>query len=142
MPQTWVRRIRGIAVSMALWAIPWSIVGFVIGLVLKRGGEFLASPAQLAGVGAIVGLMNGFSFAVLLAVAERNRSIETLRAWRMGVWGAVTTGAVGWLVFRDWNLMAICAAAGFGTSALSLWIARRAVSGGAGGAGSDASFGG
>jgi hypothetical protein len=141
MPQTWVRRIRGIAVSMALWAIPWSIVGFVIGLAL-RGREFLASPAELAGVGAIVGLMNGFSFAVLLAIAERNRSIDTLRTWRVGVWGAVTTGAVGWLVFRDWTFMAICAAAGFGTSAVSVWIARRAVAGGAGGGGGDAGFAG
>lgn len=141
MPQTWVRRIRGIAVSMALWAIPWSIVGFVIGLVLE-GRDFLASPAELAGVGAIVGLVNGFSFAVLLAVAERNRSIDSLRTWRMGVWGALTTGAVGWLAFRDWTFMAICAAAGFGTSALALWLARRAVAGSAGGGGSDASFGG
>ena len=85
--------------------------------------------------------VNGFSFAVLLAIAERNRSIDSLRTWRVGVWGALTTGAVGWLAFRDWTFVAICAAAGFGTSALALWIARRAVAGGVGG-GSDASFGG
>ena len=141
MPQTWVRRIRGIAVSMALWAIPWTVVGFVLGLVLRER-EFVVSPGELAGVGAIIGLMNGFSFAVLLATVERNRSIDTLKTWRVGVWGALTTGAVGWLAFRDWTFMAICAAAGFGTSALSLWIARRAVAGGAGSAGADSGFSG
>jgi hypothetical protein len=47
----------------------------------------LVTACTLAG--ALVGIVNGLTFSGLLLAAERGRTIDDLRGWRVAMWGAV-----------------------------------------------------
>ncbi len=127
-----MRRVRGIVVSMLLWAVPWTLVGLAIGVALTRMGvvwispfpERLGVPGVLALIGATIGAINGLAFALLMMVAERKRTAETLSVGRVGLWGAIATGAVAALVFPPVIALA-GAAVGFGAAAAMAYLARR-----------------
>lgn len=90
---------------MVLWAVPWTVLGLVLGILAYFGlfGEVaVAPPAErvpliiaAALVGLVTGLVNGLIFALLLLIAERGRGIGALRPWRFAVWGALASGVTG-----------------------------------------------
>jgi hypothetical protein len=80
----------------------------------------------MALIGAVVGAMNGLGFAMMLLVAERRSTFETLRLSRVGTWGAVATGGVVGLLFQSLPVALGAAAIGFLGAAGSLALARRA----------------
>ena len=133
-----MRRLRGIVVSMLLWAVPWALIGLVVGIALARmdaGDEVVLDPEWpsvvgiLAVIGAAIGAVNGLVFALLVLAAERNRTVETLHVGRIGLWGALATGVIAALVFKFvFGVAAIAlgtAALGFAAAASMAYVARR-----------------
>ena len=128
-----MRRLRGVLMSMFFWAIPWAIFGVAVGFAFKLGYipyDIVAPrivgglPALFGLAGAILGAVNGLSFALLLLLAERNRGLESLRAWRVGAWGALATALTIWLALREPVVACVSAVPGFLAGASALWLAR------------------
>jgi hypothetical protein len=121
-------------ISMALWAVPWTVFGLVLGIVAKLGffgqvsvaAPFEAVPLVVAAalVGLVTGLVNGLIFALLLLVAERGRGIGALRPWRFAIWGAVASGVTGAAFARIPVIAAIFAAIGAAGGLLALALAK------------------
>ena len=128
-----MRRLRGVLMSMLFWAIPWAVFGVGVGFAFQFGliPVDLITPRVPGGLptlfglsGAILGAVNGLSFALLLLLAERNRGLESLRAWRVGAWGAIATSATIWLALREPLVAMGFAVPGFLVGASALWLAR------------------
>src|SRR5829696_4741522 len=96
------RRVRGVLVSVLLWSVPWTLFGVACGTALALGATswhavaFEPSlpgglPTALGLVGLITGALYGLLFSLVLAAAERRGSVDTLPAWRFGLWGALAT---------------------------------------------------
>ncbi len=83
-----LRRIRGVLVMAALWALTWGVVGVLIGLFKWYRGDLIDSIGRWFGV---VGAINGLLFALVLAIAERKQSVATLSLARFALWGGVAT---------------------------------------------------
>ena len=91
------RRIRAVLVTTVLWASAWGLVGLVQGLVwwlryYREGymaSGFVMWEFQAMLLYAIVGALCGSGFALLLARAERDRTIDDLSLSRTALWGAV-----------------------------------------------------
>ncbi len=88
-----LRRLRGIAGTALLWAIPWS-------LILALGGSLTAlimgvrvSPLRVfvegLRTGFFWGLAAGALFGSALMLAEQKRGFEGLKRWRAVLFGAV-----------------------------------------------------
>ena len=129
------RRLRGVAGTMLTWSVGGGLAGAVAGAglwaaVLLPRDYHVPLRDLLFGMGlagALAGAVSGFGFAVVLAVAERRRTFEELRAWRVGACGAAAALAMGWLVSRDPGFAVACGTFGFGAAASSLAVARRAL---------------
>jgi hypothetical protein len=130
-----LRRLRGVAGTMLTWSVGGGLLGAVGGAgvwlaVRLVNGDAMHVPSVVLGLGiagAIAGAVSGLAFALSLAVAERRRSFDELRAWRTGALGAASALAMGWLISRDPTFAAICGTVGFGGAATSLVVARRAL---------------
>jgi hypothetical protein len=131
-----LRRLRGVLTTAALWAIPWSAFGLVAGVAYKLGlfptGFVFFGPSILGGIvgtlgiaGAIVGAVNGAVFATLLLVAERKHHLGDLRAGRTGIWGGLATGATVLLILGSPYIAAGTAVIGFLAGAGSVRLAQR-----------------
>ena len=128
------RRIRAILISMVLWAVPWTILGLVLGVVARLGafGEvFVGPPAErvplvlaAALVGLVTGLANGLIFALLLLVAERGRGIAALRPWRFAIWGALASAATGAAFTQNPWVALVFALLGAGGGLVALGLAK------------------
>jgi hypothetical protein len=129
------RRLRGIAGTMLTWSVGGGLLGAVAGAglwvtVLLPRGHDVAIRDLLLGMGmagALAGAVSGVGFALVLAVAERRRSFDELRAWRVGACGAAAALAMGGLVSRSPGVAVACGTLGFGAAATSLAVARRAL---------------
>jgi hypothetical protein len=130
------RRIRGLIGTIVLVCIPWTILGVITGLVFKfrlvPGMEVFTSrpipgglPVAFALVGLIAGVINGLAFGALLLAAERGRSVEKVRGWRFGAWGALATAATVGVTFQSGTAAIIGGGLGAMGSAAGLWLARR-----------------
>jgi hypothetical protein len=102
-----VRRLRAILVVALLWVLALAPVGILWGLYLavtRPGPEY--GPASAHTIGdtlntLLFGLLNssipaffaGAAFALILAIAERSKSVEQLTPGRLALWGVV--GALG-----------------------------------------------
>ncbi len=97
-----LRLVRAILVTGILWGFVWLSVGAAVGFVqYQRGGliDLLPPPPgfMLATITrfmlewGLLGAINGALFAVLLAIAERGRTVATLSMRRVALWGAVGT---------------------------------------------------
>ncbi|HEV8448193.1 MAG TPA: hypothetical protein VGQ44_15290 [Gemmatimonadaceae bacterium] len=133
------QRLRGILRTTIVTAIPWTTLGFLIGMVFRfnliphvyitlgrpvPGG--LVGALTLAG--AIIGVINGLSLSGLVLATERNKKIEELRSWRFGVWGGIATAGTLGFVFQSSLVAAVGGVLGFGAGVAALAIARRAIS--------------
>lgn len=135
----WLRRIRG-AIGMGLtWAAAWFGAGMILllGLVLVTGSTGADVPYPL-GFG-FFGFVAGVTFSGVLGLVERRRRFDQMSLRRFAGWGAVG-GLLLSVIFVStvalaedsaflWNLVGlgpIFAAAGAGSAAGSLALARRA----------------
>lgn len=81
-----LRRVRGVLGTAFTWAVAWTGLGAGLGLLAGIPFHFLI-PMALNGAAA--GFIAGASFAVILSIAERHRTLEDLSLRRVAVWGAV-----------------------------------------------------
>jgi len=81
-----LRKIRGIVGTGLTWAGAWIGLGAVLGVV---AGFPLTSVFRLALSNSIGGFIAGASFALILSVAERKRTLDDLSLRRVALWGAV-----------------------------------------------------
>jgi hypothetical protein len=92
----WLRRIRAAVTMGLLWAVPWAAIALLIGMVVDPD-ESMDEMWFL--IGADPGFLGGVIFSIVLAVAERRRSLSELSVKRFGVWGAAAGLVVGVLPF-------------------------------------------
>ena len=88
---SFLRRIRA-AVGLGLaWAVVWGVAGAMASPLLGRFANAGGSPTSIAVVFAITigwyGFLAGVVFSVVLAVAGRRRSFDSLRTSTIGLWG-------------------------------------------------------
>src|SRR5688572_13374023 len=97
--KTLLKRVRGIVGLGLIWSAGWAVVGFVymtvLGLFMRRLVPEVTLPQQ---VGVVLlgtclyagyGFMTGLLFGTVLAIAERRRTIDSLKIWRIAVWGGI-----------------------------------------------------
>ncbi len=134
----WLKRIRG-AVGLGLvWAVAWSGVGAILGLVV---GVFGAPVDGLATVVfgafstfATMGFVGGVAFSTVLVIAEGRRRFDEMSLPRFAAWGAVGGLLLAALMFTvgwgstpgDVIFMGIMPLLGARSAARSLALARRA----------------
>ncbi len=132
----WLRRIRG-AVGMGLtWAVVWSGVGAIWGLIAGiSSGVVFQSGGLFAVVFAALGFVGGAAFSGVLGIIEGRRRFGEMSLPRFAAWGALgglflsaltvgalTPGAV-------WYDVGVLTLLGAGSAAGSLALARRAEDG-------------
>lgn len=130
------RRLRGVLRTTVAASVPWTALGFLIGvaLQLERGpGEYMVfgqpAPGGLATAcaiaGALVGVVNGLTFSCLLLAAERGKTVEQIRGSRLATWGAVATGSPVGLLLRSPLIAIVGAALGAAGALAALRVVRR-----------------
>ena len=90
------RRIRGALGIGTIWAVPAAVVGAIGGAI----SALLGGPSLLGGI--VAGSLTmgslffalGSGFSVVLALAERNRTVDQLSPLRAGLSGAIGGGGV------------------------------------------------
>ena len=141
---TILRRLRAVVTIALLWALFWLPIGLVLES-LRDNATFDVVPPPLWWRVALFttwGAINGSFFAIVLAVAERSRTLAELSQARVATWGAIgslflpaTFVSIGMYQSRsvelnDWVfalvLLAICAVLGAGCAATTIVLARRA----------------
>ena len=88
----WIRRLRAAAIIALIWAVLGLPFGAALGVLINRRPHFeVAPPSTLWFTIAISlwGACSGAVFALLLRIAERGKSVATLSAARVAVWGAL-----------------------------------------------------
>src|SRR5579872_2657786 len=92
-----LRSLRGLAGIGVLWGTAWgtalALLDFILWLTLVRhwpvhqplGHSMLVESL----FGFAIGFIGGASFAVLLGIAERKRSVDGLSVRRTALWGAL-----------------------------------------------------
>ena len=130
------RRLRGILRTTIAACIPWTMLGLLVGVIFQRGrgpDVYMVLGRPVPGfvilcviAGALVGIVNGLTFSALVLAAERGKSVEELRGWRVAAWGAVATGGPLGLLFQSVLIAGIGGAVGAAGALAALWMARRA----------------
>ena len=91
------RQFRALFKLAVLWATPWTLAGLALGAIrwftgVHPPGDFGALLGWLATHGiafGTLGLISGLQVGLLLARAERGRTVEQIRPGRLTLWGAV-----------------------------------------------------
>jgi len=138
----WLRRLRAALGNAVTWAVGWAPVGLGLGMYWGSGipgVPFWRYAFGMALSTAFAGFIAGGSFALVLGVVERRRTLADLKVSRIALWGAAGGMAypvVSFLVsgFGGINLgigfflaiLGITGVLGAGCSAGSLLLARRA----------------
>ncbi|NNM06578.1 MAG: hypothetical protein HKO65_15905, partial [Gemmatimonadetes bacterium] len=86
MIKTLFRKIRGILGTGLTWAVGWA--GVWAGLSLVTGNS-LGRILEAASNGAVIGLIAGGTFALILGVVERKRTLADLSLKRVALWGGM-----------------------------------------------------
>jgi hypothetical protein len=81
-----MRKIRGMVGTGLTWAAAWIGLGAGLGAI---AGFPLGSLFRLALSNSIGGFVAGASFALILSVAERKKTLNELSLKRVALWGAV-----------------------------------------------------
>lgn len=125
-----VRALRGATVISIAWGIAWIFVGALIWLVIRVvSPEDIApgeGPERALPILGLVGLLSGFGFAALLALAERRNRLETLSLSRVALWGLLGSAAIPLLMGTDGSMGWVTGPMGAIFAAASVAIARRA----------------
>jgi hypothetical protein len=86
------RGMLGVAITWgAVWAAVFALIAFVIGIFDPDSIDPGEGPLPISGIGAVFGAVSGIVFGVLLALAERRKTLEDLSLIRVALWGAVAT---------------------------------------------------
>jgi hypothetical protein len=150
MAMSLMRRLRGVASTMGVWALVFSAVGVagMVPLSLFRmlpplqSSAFLRTLAETIFRWGLGGAAMGFAFATAVLLGERRRALDALSPLRFKIWGFIAGALVplgGAMIYEltgnssaAINLRAgvifagICGAAGAALAAASLRAARRA----------------
>ena len=131
----WLKRIRGAFGMGLVWAVAWSGVGAILGLVVgvMNGAPFDGLATVVFGY-ATMGFVGGVAFSTVLVIVEGRRRFDELSPPRFAGWGAVGGGLLAALMFTvGWGstageviFMGIMPLLGAGSAARSLALARRA----------------
>ena len=139
----WRRRLLGANGVAVAWVLLWTPLGALLGPLLdvyRRLGDpphhWIPELSLMAAIGAILGYLSGWVygalFALLLGVFERGRTLATLPAWRVAIWGALPGllfGAIPLSPHWDAGMRlvttALWAVPGACTACVALWLARR-----------------
>lgn len=78
------RKLRGIIGTGITWAVGWSVGWVAIGASI---GLPFGNLVGTAVSGALIGFIAGGSFAVILSIAERRRTLDQLSLMRVALWG-------------------------------------------------------
>ncbi|MDE2890101.1 MAG: hypothetical protein OXR72_18015 [Gemmatimonadota bacterium] len=89
------RTLVVILVALA-WAVVWSPVGVLAGIILDPGGSM---DEMWVAIGAYPGFLCGAVFSAVVGVAEGRRGFSELSLSRVAGWGAVSGLLVGVLPF-------------------------------------------
>ena len=100
------RRTRAVLITALLWASVWGVGGLVQGLTSWFGHYregymaygFLMWQVYSVLLNGVLGALTGCGFAILLARAERDRTIEDLSLSRTVLWGGAA-GAASLLLY-------------------------------------------
>ena len=97
-----------ILVALA-WAVVWSPVGVLAGIILDPGGSM---DEMWVAIGAYPGFLCGAVFSAVVGIAEGRRRLDALTLSRVAAWGALSGLLVGVLPFL----------VGTVNTALPLWL--------------------
>jgi hypothetical protein len=86
-----LRRIRGVIATGITWSIGWCVAFLGIGLFTW---PTLGDLPVVAASATFFGFISGVSFALILSVAERRRTLDQLSLWRVALWGFIGTTAL------------------------------------------------
>lgn len=103
------RRIVVVVLVALAWAVVWSPVGVLAGIILDPGGSM---DEMWVAIGAYPGFLCGAVFSAVVGVAEGRRGFAALALSRVAAWGAVSGLLVGVLPFL----------VGTVNTALPLWL--------------------
>jgi membrane associated rhomboid family serine protease len=139
-----LRRIRGLMGTALIWAMLWSLVGAALAIynLIREGPERPGIELQYIAWVAVFygawGAISGAMFALVLAAAERRRSLNDLSMLRFTIWGSLAAVALPILYILFFNgllvvelvpslaLFAVTAGLGAMCAGLTLGLARRA----------------
>lgn len=103
------RRIVVVVLVALAWAVVWSPVGVLAGIILDPGGSM---DEMWVAIGAYPGFLCGAVFSAVVGIAEGRRGLDELLLSRVAAWGAVSGLLVGVLPFL----------VGTVNTALPLWL--------------------
>jgi len=150
MPMSFLRRVRGVAVTAAIWGTAFALAGVSVGVILDILG--LTQPLDLPRLFDVltrvavrwgrIGAGMGALFATTIILTQRERTVAELSVSRFSLLGlaagAVVSFAVSLLILLSTGrsltntmtpalvIAAVCGAIGAGVAASSLQLARRA----------------
>jgi hypothetical protein len=79
-----LRKLRGIIGTGLTWAVGWAAGWAAVGVGF---GVPFGSLVGIAVNGALIGFIAGGSFATILSIAERHRTLDQLSLRRVALWG-------------------------------------------------------
>ncbi len=103
------RRIFVVILVALAWAVVWSPVGVLTGIIVDPGGSM---DEMWVAIGAYPGFLCGAVFSAVVGIAEGRRRLNETVLSRVAAWGAVSGLVVGVIPF----------VLGTVNSALPLWL--------------------
>ncbi|MCE2441358.1 MAG: hypothetical protein J4F39_18290 [Candidatus Latescibacteria bacterium] len=103
------RRIFVVILVALAWAVVWSPVGVLTGIIVDPGGSM---DEMWVAIGAYPGFLCGAVFSAVMGIAEGRRRLNETVLSRVAAWGAVSGLVVGVIPF----------VLGTVNSALPLWL--------------------
>ena len=90
------RRIFVVILVALAWAVVWSPVGVLTGIIVDPGGSM---DEMWAAIGAYPGFLCGAVFSAVVGIAEGRRRLNEVVLSRVAAWGAVSGLVVGAIPF-------------------------------------------
>ncbi len=140
------RRIFVVILVALAWAVVWSPVGVLTGIIVDPGGSM---DEMWVAIGAYPGFLCGAVFSAVVGIAEGRRRLNEIALSRVAGWGAVSGLVVGVIPFVLgtvntalplwlWSIVTVGAvtilssASAFGTASIARMAKKRALHGASG----------
>lgn len=124
-----IRTVRGAIGVGATWAALWAIFGFLFGILLRIVRPHGFNPGEnelvISIVFGVVGFLSGVAFSLVMAIAERRRTLDQLSVARAAGWGAIASAALPLLTSIPNGTIVIFAPLGALFAATSVALAKR-----------------